>query len=161
MFIQSTKKSVLNYTIGKDNQKIFEVIENDIGINSIDVIIGGPPCQAYSIISRSIDKNKMKNDPRNLLYIEYGKFLQRYQPKVFVFENVLGLITADQGSYFKNMQLYFQQIGYKLHYTIQKAEDFGVLQKKVSVNLIALIQLFTLTEFKVAFEKIFVKKIIN
>ena len=62
----------------------------------------------------------MENDPRNVLYKEYAKFLKRYKPKVFVFENVLGLISANDGSYFKNMQAYFKRIGYFLDYSIQK-----------------------------------------
>ena len=78
----------------------------------------------------------MKNDPRNHLYKEYAKFLKKYTPKIFVFENVMGLITANKGRYFKNMQSYFKRIGYELKYTIQKSEDFGVLQKRRRIILI-------------------------
>ena len=51
------------------------------------MIVGGPPCQAYSLIGRARDKDGMKNDSRNYLYKEYAKFLKEYNPKVFVFEN--------------------------------------------------------------------------
>jgi len=78
----------------------------------------------------------MKNDPRNFLYKEYAKFLKKYTPKIFVFENVMGLITAEKGSYFKNMQAYFKRIGYEIDYTIQKSENFGVLQKRRRIILI-------------------------
>lgn len=129
--------SVINIPIGGENNKtIFDKIDNLIENRQIDLIVGGPPCQAYSLVGRARDKNKMQNDPRNFLYKEYGKFLKKYQPKVFVFENVMGLITADKGSYFKNMQAYFKRIGYKLDYTIQKSEDFGVLQKRRRIILI-------------------------
>ena len=129
--------SVLNIPIGgKNNKIIFEKIDALANGKEIDLIVGGPPCQAYSLVGRSRDKNGMKNDPRNFLYREYGKFLKKYKPKVFVFENVLGLITADKGSYFKNMQSYFKRIGYELDYTIQKSEDFGVLQKRRRIILI-------------------------
>jgi len=128
--------SILNKEIGKDNKYIFDQIDKNLQNHSIDLIIGGPPCQAYSLVGRARDKNNMKNDPRNFLYIEYGKFLQKYTPKVFVFENVIGLITANKGKYFKDMQSYFKQIGYHIDYQIQNSEHFGVLQKRKRIILI-------------------------
>ena len=129
--------SVINIPIGGDNNKtIFDKIDKLANGKQIDLIVGGPPCQAYSLVGRSRDKDGMKNDPRNFLYKEYAKFLKKYKPKVFVFENVMGLITAEKGSYFKNMQAYFKRIGYELDYTIQKSEHFGVLQKRRRIILI-------------------------
>jgi len=129
--------SIINIPIGGDNNKtIFEKIDNLAKGKKIDLIVGGPPCQAYSLVGRSRDKDGMKNDPRNFLYKEYAKFLKKYKPKVFVFENVMGLITAEKGSYFKNMQSYFKRVGYELDYTIQKSEHFGVLQKRRRIILI-------------------------
>ena len=129
--------SVINIPIGGDNNKIiFEKIDKLANGKQIDLIVGGPPCQAYSLVGRSRDKDGMKNDPRNFLYKEYAKFLKKFEPKVFVFENVLGLITAEKGSYFKNMRAYFKRIGYELDYTIQKSEHFGVLQKRRRIILI-------------------------
>lgn len=129
--------SVINMSIGGDNNKtIFKKIDKLAKGKQIDLIVGGPPCQAYSLVGRARDKDGMKNDPRNFLYKEYAKFLKKYDPKVFVFENVMGLITAEKGSYFKNMQAYFKRIGYEIDYTIQKSEDFGVLQKRRRIILI-------------------------
>ncbi len=129
--------SVINIPIGSDtNEIIFEKIDKLANGKQIALIVGGPPCQAYSLVGRSRDKDGMKNDPRNFLYKEYAKFLKKYQPLVFVFENVMGLITAEKGSYFKNMQAYFKRIGYELDYTIQKSENFGVLQKRRRIILI-------------------------
>lgn len=129
--------SIINLSIGGENNKIiFDRIDELIEGQQISLIVGGPPCQAYSLVGRSRDKNRMKNDARNFLYKEYAKFLEKYQPKVFVFENVMGLITADKGSYFKNMQSHFKRIGYQLDYTIQKSEHFGVLQKRRRIILI-------------------------
>ena len=128
--------SILNNAIGEDNKQIFKLIDKYLKNSNIDVIIGGPPCQAYSLVGRARDENGMKNDPRNYLYKEYAKFLKKYTPKSFIFENVMGLITADKGRYFKNMQSYFKRIGYELDYTIQKAENFGVLQKRRRIILI-------------------------
>jgi DNA (cytosine-5)-methyltransferase 1 len=129
--------SVINIPIGGNNNNvIFEKIDKLAKGKQIDLIVGGPPCQAYSLVGRARDKDGMKNDPRNFLYKEYAKFLIKYEPKVFVFENVIGLITAEKGSYFKNMQAYFKRIGYEIDYTIQKSEDFGVLQKRRRIILI-------------------------
>ncbi len=129
--------SVINMPIGgNSNEVIFNRIEKFLKGKGVDLIIGGPPCQAYSLVGRSRDKDGMKNDPRNFLYKEYAKFLKKYKPKVFVFENVLGLITAEKGTYFKNMRAYFKRIGYELDYTIQKSEHFGVLQKRRRIILI-------------------------
>lgn len=131
------EKSIINLAIGKENNnKIFLQINQNLGNKKIDVLVGGPPCQAYSLIGRSRDANNMENDPRNHLYKEYAKYLKKYKPKVFVFENVLGLITANGGEYFRNMKKYFRQIGYHLDYTIQKSEDFGVLQKRRRIIII-------------------------
>lgn len=62
--------------------------------NGIDVIIGGPPCQAYSVAGRIQDKNRMRDDYRNYLFEYYLKVVERYQPKLFVFENVPGMLSA-------------------------------------------------------------------
>lgn len=129
--------SVLNYAIGKENNKyIFSKIDEILENETVDLIIGGPPCQAYSLVGRARDKNSMQNDPRNFLYKEYAKFLKKYKPKIFVFENVMGLITADNGSYFKNMRSYFKRLGYELDYKIQNSENFAVLQKRKRIILI-------------------------
>jgi len=129
--------SVINTSIGgKNNEEVFRKIDILAKGREIDLIVGGPPCQAYSLIGRSRDENNMENDPRNHLYKEYAKFLINYAPKVFVFENVMGLITASNGSYFKNMKAYFRRIGYELDYTIQNSADFGVLQNRKRIILI-------------------------
>ena len=130
------RNSVLNLPIGTHNQQIFETIDNNLATNKVDLIIGGPPCQAYSLVGRARDKNNMKEDPRNFLYREYAKFLKRYSPSIFVFENVMGLITANNGSYFKNMQSYFKRVGYELDYKIQHSDDFAVLQRRKRIILI-------------------------
>ena len=134
---KSLSDSVLNIGIGGENNDIiFRKIDELAGNDEIDLVIGGPPCQAYSLVGRARDKKGMKDDPRNFLYKEYAKFLKKYRPKAFVFENVLGLISAEKGLYFKNMQKYFRSIGYNLDYKVQHSEDFGVLQKRRRVILI-------------------------
>ncbi len=129
--------SIINLAIGgSNNEIIFSKIDSLLNGNNVDLIVGGPPCQAYSLVGRARDKDKMENDPRNFLYKEYAKFLKRYNPKVFVFENVIGLITANKGAYFKNMKSYFKRIGYDLDFKVLDSSDYGVLQKRKRIILI-------------------------
>ena len=65
------------------------------GASRFNVVIGGPPCQPYSLVGRSRDPERMKNDERHFLYEYYLKILEYLQPDFFVFENVPGLITAE------------------------------------------------------------------
>ena len=60
----------------------------------VDVLVGGPPCQAFSSVGRAQDKNSMRDDPRNYLFRCYLDILEKYKPKFFVFENVTGLLSA-------------------------------------------------------------------
>ena len=69
-------------------------IDNAVAGRSVDVIIGGPPCQAYSTAGRVRDAKGMASDPRNFLFESYVKILEHFQPKFFVFENVTGLLSA-------------------------------------------------------------------
>lgn len=71
---------------------------NDIiGKNTVDIIIGGPPCQAYSIAGRIRDENGMRDDYRNYLFESYLEMVRYYQPKLFVFENVPGMLSSKPG----------------------------------------------------------------
>ena len=134
------KKSVINESIGVDNNtKIFKQIDEIKGTKKIDLIVGGPPCQAYSLIGRAADKDGMRNDDRNYLYIQYAEFLKKYKPKVFVFENVLGLLSAKDKNgekYLDKMLNLFREIGYETEYKLLHANDFGVLQNRKRVILI-------------------------
>lgn len=121
--------SVINIKISDDTiSDTFKRIEELAGKRKVDMIIGGPPCQAYSLLGRH-DK-KMEDDPRTLLYLQYGKFLKKFKPKGFVFENVPGLLSAKKGEHFKNLQEYFAELGYKVHYKMLDASDYGVLQTR-------------------------------
>ena len=70
---------------------------NGIDDNAVDGIIGGPPCQAYSMAGRVRDPQGMKNDYRNYLFESYISWLERIQPSFFVFENVTGMLSAKPG----------------------------------------------------------------
>lgn len=130
-------ESVINLSIGDENNpKIFQKIERLNGKENIDIIVGGPPCQAYSLVGRARDKNGMQGDPRNYLYVQYGRFLKKYNPKMFVFENVIGLLSAEKGKYFRNIQSYFRDLGYVVEPLKVNANNFGVLQNRKRVIII-------------------------
>jgi DNA (cytosine-5)-methyltransferase 1 len=129
--------SVINLPIsGENNPKIHKTIEQQLGGNEVDLIIGGPPCQAYSLVGRARSKDGMKSDPRNYLYVQYAKYLQRYNPKMFVFENVLGLKSANNGEHLRNMENLFLSKGYKMHAFTVEANHFGVLQNRKRIIII-------------------------
>ena len=133
-------KSVLNYEISEDNLKeIFQKIDQLLNGEPLDLIVGGPPCQAYSLIGRARDDNGMVGDKRNYLYILYAEFLRRYHPRYFVFENVIGLLSAkdaDGTLYFDKMCQLFQECGYSIEYKQLNAKDYGVLQNRSRIILI-------------------------
>ena len=121
--------SVINVEISdKTIKDTFKKIKKLAASKHIDFIIGGPPCQAYSLLGRH-DK-RMEDDPRTRLYLQYGKFLQEFQPYGFVFENVPGLLSAKKGEHFRNLREYFDSLGYSLHYKMLDASDYGVLQTR-------------------------------
>ena len=133
---QEIHSRILNYSIGRDNRIIHRKILNLLGNNNVDLIIGGPPCQAYSLVGRARDEDNMEGDHRNYLYKEYAKFLDRYRPKIFLFENVPGLLSANNGRYFKNMRNLFTKAGYETKHFHLSANKFGVLQNRKRILLI-------------------------
>lgn len=123
--------SVINLPIGpENNDSIFDLISRQLKGKEVDLIIGGPPCQAYSVVGRARSADGMKNDPRNFLYIQYASFLEKFKPKYFLFENVLGLRSAKDGDYLKKMEELFWEKGFKMKLYILAANNFGVLQNR-------------------------------
>jgi len=127
--------SVLNIEITDNSIKpIFDHINKFRKNKSVDLIIGGPPCQAYSLLGRH--HKEIENDPRNKLYIQYGRFLKEFNPKAFVFENVPGMLSANKGKHFKNLKTYFKRLGYQVHFDTLDASEYGVLQARKRIIII-------------------------
>lgn len=136
-------KTVINKEMSESTIKgIFQTIDTIIDekeIEQVDVIIGGPPCQAYSLVGRAQSSHMlvpMEEDPRNELYKMYVQFLNKYKPRMFVFENVAGIKTARGGQAFKNLQKYMRKVGYEIDYHELNAHDFGVLQSRKRVIIV-------------------------
>lgn len=130
-------KSVINSEISAETlPSIFERIDKELGKKKVDLVIGGPPCQAYSIAGRARDPKGMTEDPRNHLYKYYVEFLKRYSPKMFVFENVPGILSANNGGYLELIFEAVKEAGYELDKRVLNAKHFGVLQDRKRVIII-------------------------
>ncbi len=130
--------SVINAEISDKNiEDIFGQIDSRLSKDkSVDVIIGGPPCQAYSLVGRARDPNGMKQDPRNHLYLYYVEFLKKYRPKIFVFENVPGILSANNGSQLGKIFESIKAEGYNVDYKVLNSKNFNVLQDRKRVIII-------------------------
>lgn len=131
-------KSIIQAEVSDETlPDIFKVIDELKGNKKVDIIIGGPPCQVYSLVGRSrIGKENVNLDKRYFLYKQYAEFLKRYQPDMFVFENVQGLLSAENGKLITEIKLFLEQCGYKIQYKLLNASDFGVLQDRKRLILI-------------------------
>ena len=106
-------------------------------VGGIDIIIGGPPCQAYSVAGRVRDENGMRDDYRNYLFEHYLNVVDRYRPMVFIFENVPGMLSAmpDGTPITQLIRKGFDGIGYEIIDDIKKyakinASDYAVPQHR-------------------------------
>ncbi|OTO22315.1 DNA cytosine methyltransferase [Enterococcus sp. 3C7_DIV0644] len=125
--------------------------------NGIDIVIGGPPCQAYSIAGRVRDSNGMRDDYRNYLFEHYLSVVKRYEPKFFIFENVPGMLSARPGLGPLISELVtegFSSIGYEIvdslkNYAVVNAKDYGVPQSRKRVIIIGVNKKFVSKEINI------------
>lgn len=96
----------------------------------IDIVVGGPPCQSYSTLG------KRQMDDRANLFMQYKRVLKILQPKAFIFENVVGILSMDRGRLFSQIQAEFEELGYSLKYKVLNAVDYGVPQQRERVILV-------------------------
>lgn len=100
-------------------------IERDLNVKSgeIDIIVGGPPCQAYSTVGK-----RLIDDPRGKLFQEYYRVLKEFDPKLFLFENVRGLLSMQDGVLLETIISLFKSLGYRVECKVLNAADFGAPQ---------------------------------
>ncbi|MFL0106008.1 DNA cytosine methyltransferase [Tenacibaculum maritimum] len=112
--IQRTDELIYGFDDSKYGKS--EGINKIVGDKNVDLIVGGPPCQAYSMAGRVRDENGMQDDYRNFLFESYVKMVKHFQPKAFVFENVEGILSAKPGgiSIVKRVRQAFEEIGYEI-----------------------------------------------
>lgn len=104
-----------------------DFIEKNLS-NKIDVIIGGPPCQGFSGLNR---RNKECDDPRNMLFIQYLRFVKILKPKVVVIENVKQILTSKNGYVKNEIFKVLNELGYNVSCSIVDASLYGVPQKRM------------------------------
>lgn len=130
----------------ENSAKILKGLRNVIGKDNVDIIIGGPPCQAYSIHGRATDKNSMQDDYRNYLFESFVKVVAAFMPKAFIFENVTGMLSAKPGGKPVVERIYnaFKGIGYDtlvptcFKDAVYNAYDYNVPQHRERVILIGI-----------------------
>lgn len=124
----------------KYNRPNWRVINDDIAVIScldlkeyfdllpgeLDLLSGGAPCQSFSYAGNRLGLE----DARGTLFYHYAKFLEQLQPKMFLFENVKGLLTHDKGRTYKTIINIFENTGYTIQKDILNAWDYGVAQKR-------------------------------
>ena len=124
--------------ICKDITEISKEEVDDILNGKIpDIIIGGPPCQGFSLANKR--RNKVADDPRNKLFYGFVKFINWYSPKAFVMENVKGLLSMQNGQVIRTIVEEFAnagEFGYNVSYKVLKASDYGTPQNRERVILI-------------------------
>jgi DNA (cytosine-5)-methyltransferase 1 len=121
-------------------------LDSLVNNQSVDLIIGGPPCQAYSLAGRIRDENGMRNDYRNYLFESYLSLVSYYRPKLFVFENVPGILSARPDGKTLVTDLIrreIQNIGYEIvddlrAYAQIDLTEYGVPQNRKRVIIIGL-----------------------
>ena len=134
---ESVTNTTICATIGENTiSDIFKRVDELKGKRKVDIIIGGPPCQAYSVAGRARMGKDVEKDPRNELYKYYVRFIERYDPEMFVFENVLGLLSAKRGEPFRDLKELVAKLGYDMDYKVQIASEHGVLQNRQRVIIV-------------------------
>lgn len=110
-----------NKIILGDVKDVADNIENLVDVVSVDIVVGGPPCQGFSMANRQ----RLIDDPRNHLYKNYVEIVRKVQPKFFVMENVKGMLSVAE-----QVKEDFRNIGYSVECHILNAKDFGVPQNR-------------------------------
>jgi len=110
-----------------------EKIKKDLQIEprEINIIVGGPPCQAYSTVGK-----RLIDDSRGKLFQEYYRVLKEFNPNLFLFENVRGLLSMQGGELLETIISLFESLGYNVQYKILNAADYGAPQIRERIIII-------------------------
>lgn len=139
--VEFDKDIALSYAYNHPNTKLLiddiKNVDNKKNFTKYmaDIIVGGPPCQGFSTAGARI-RQGFVDDPRNYLFKHYLNIVKLVRPKMFIFENVKGIVHYQNGEIFKEIQKAFEAEGYKLQYTIVKAKEFGIPQARERTILI-------------------------
>jgi len=134
-FIKKTYKE--NYEINEE--KFYEdirFIDGNLYKDKVDLFVGGSPCQSFSILG----KRGGLDDARGTLFYEYARLINEIQPKVFIYENVVGMINHDKGKTWETIKDIFSSLGYHIHYKILDSENFDIPQRRRRIFVVGFIK---------------------
>lgn len=100
--------------------------------NKVDLLVGGSPCQAFSMVG----KRKGLEDTRGTLFYDFARVVSEAQPKVFIYENVKGLLNHDGGKTWDIVQSVFRSLGYKLFTKVLNSKDYGIPQHRERIIVV-------------------------
>lgn len=116
--------------------------------DQIDLLVGGSPCQSFSMVG----KRRGLEDTRGTLFYEFARVVKESQPKVFIYENVKGLVNHDKGNTFETIKATFDELGYKYFYQILNAKNYGIPQHRERIFVVGFKNLKTDFSFPTAIQ---------
>ena len=122
-----------NYDIVEENwYEDIRFIDGKEYKDQVDLFVGGSPCQSFSVIG----KRKGLEDARGTLFYEYARLVKEIQPKVFIYENVVGMLNHDKGRTWEIIQEIFMSLGYDIHWSVLNSKDYGIPQNRRRVFVV-------------------------
>ena len=122
-----------NYEV--DNERWYDDVKDINGEDfkgKVDILVGGSPCQSFSLVG----KRRGLEDTRGTLFYDFARVVKEAKPKVFIFENVKGLVNHEKGKTFEIIKATFDEIGYKYFYKVLNAKDYGIPQHRERIFVI-------------------------
>jgi DNA (cytosine-5)-methyltransferase 1 len=102
--------------------------------SEVDLLVGGSPCQAFSMVGKRLGLE----DTRGTLFYEFARIVNECKPKIFIYENVKGLLNHDEGRTWTVVQDVFKQLGYKIHSQLMNSKDYGIPQNRERIFVIGI-----------------------
>lgn len=144
--INNVKKSYFaNYNISEDRwYEDIRFLDGNKYKGKVDLLVGGSPCQSFS----TFGKRKGLEDTRGTLFYDYARIIKETQPKVFIFENVTGLLNHDKGKTWEVIKDVFESLNYEIKYQIMDAQYYGLPQMRKRVFVVGINRNLNCKEFK-------------
>lgn len=100
--------------------------------NKVDLLVGGSPCQTFSMVGKRLGLE----DTRGTLFYDFARVVNECKPKVFIYENVKGLLNHDEGKTWLVVQSVFKELGYKIHSQTLNSKDYGIPQHRERIFVV-------------------------
>ena len=133
LYEQTGKRNFVRESYEANYRKMGDDWHNDVRFMSgteyagrVDIVVGGSPCQSFSVIGRRAGLE----DVRGTLFYDYARIIRECSPQVFIFENVPGMLSHDQGRTWKVIKEVFESLDYNVRYSVLDAKDFGIPQHR-------------------------------